>query len=373
MSPTDTGPTPDVWHLIAPAPFGGAESVVATLATSRQRAGRPTGVILLAPPGLHPFAERLSSAGVPVVRIPVRGRDYRRQALAVTEVIGDQPCVLHTHGYQGDVVGWWAARTTDAILVATNHGYVGGSLKNRTYEWIDRRVLRRFDAVIAVSTRNAERLLASGQPSSRLVVVPNGWSGSDSLPAREARRRLGLSDGLPVVGWVGRLSHEKGIDQLLEAVAACRDIAFRVVVVGDGPERAAAETYVAAQGLEDCVRFLGARPAAAAEASAFDVLAISSRSEGLPMVMLEAIGAGAAIVAFAVGGIPEVLDADSAWLVPPGDVQALADALRQAISAPDEAQRRLHAAQRVINEKLGAERWVQEVESVYDLARERRR
>jgi glycosyltransferase involved in cell wall biosynthesis len=374
MSTPRPSKAPDVWHLIAPAPFGGAESVVLALASSRVRAGRATGAMLLAPSGRSVLAERLESTGVAVVRIPVGRRDYGRQAKAVAAIVQRSTgAILHTHGYQGDVVGWRAARSAGVPIVATNHGYVGGDLKNRCYEWVDRWILRRFDAVVAVSDRNAQRLRNTGHPADRLTVVPNGWSPDVTLASSEARRRLGLDNSIRVVGWIGRLSREKGIDLLLESLEECRNCPVCVAIVGEGPERAAAEALVADRDLGHMVKFLGSRSDIASEASAFDVLAISSRTEGLPMAMLEATCAGAALVAFSVGGIPEFLTEDCAWLVPPGDTRQFGRALRQAITDHAEAQRRAAAARQVLASRLNAERWVEEIESVYESARARRR
>lgn len=365
--------TPDVWHLIAPAPFGGAETVVESLAAARVEQGRATGAILLAPDGPLPIAERLAAAGVQVERIRSAGRNYGAQVAGIVEVLRRHPALLHTHGYQADVLGVRAARAAKSVVLATNHGYAGGDLKNRFYEWLDRRALRRMSTVIAVSSRNAERLRAWGHPDERLVVIPNGWRPGPAMSREAARAALAVAPGANVIGWIGRISHEKGLDQLLDAVKLLPPRSAEIVIIGDGPSRAAAEAQAAALGIAESLRFVGARADAAALCAAFDVLAISSRTEGLPMVLLEATAAGVPIVSFAVGGIPEVLDASSAWLVTPGDATAMAESLRSALADAESRRARLEVARRLLDARLGAAQWVAAHEVIYDGLRARMR
>lgn len=363
---------PDVWHLIAPAPFGGAETVVETLASGRHSTGRSTGALLLGASDEHLLATQLRAAGVETHCIRTAPRAYVAQADAVRSQLrnGD---VLHTHGYQADVVGWLAARRgaprPRVALVSTNHGYAGGSLRNRIYEWIDRRVLRHVDTVIAVSEGNAAKLKARGHTGAPVVVVPNGWRPRPPADRAALRARFGLPLDEPLVGWIGRMSHEKGGDLLLAALTHASGV--RVALIGDGSERRALEAQASAAGVADRVHFVGAHPDAGAAAAALDVLVISSRTEGLPMVLLEAVGAGCPVVAFAVGGIPEVLSNDAGWLVPPTDVEALGRALEDATRDGAARASRAARARQVLDARFGLERWLAANESVYDTVRRR--
>jgi glycosyltransferase involved in cell wall biosynthesis len=167
------------------------------------------------------------------------------------------------------------------------------------------------------------------------------------------------------VGWVGRLSGEKGPDLLLDALARINRPDITTVLLGDGPDRAALERRVAEGVLRSSVRFVGGQVQAARLFSAFDVLAISSRTEGLPMVMLEAVAAHVPVVAFAVGGIPEVLDHATGWLAPPGDCDTLGRHLAAACDdIPGRSTRALEAARRSAD-LLATESWMEAVERVY--------
>jgi glycosyltransferase involved in cell wall biosynthesis len=268
--------------------------------------------------------------------------------------------------YRADFAAYLAARPLGLPLVATFHGRTGGSWRNRAYEWIDRRLLARFDAVACVSRSARDWLVRARVPVSRLRVVQNGYRPVPLLDRGAARERLGLDQGAFTAGWVGRLSPEKGPDLLIEAMALLRDEPVRVAVLGDGPERERLATLVRSHALApSAVRFNGLVLEAPAMFAAFDALVLSSRTEGLPMVLLEAMSAGVPIVAFAVGGIPEVLSNDTAWLVTPGDPRALAGALRDVAHSPAEAQRRAQAARRVFVDRFTDLRWVAEMEEVY--------
>ncbi|MFN9575865.1 MAG: glycosyltransferase, partial [Gemmatimonadota bacterium] len=139
------------------------------------------------------------------------------------------------------------------------------------------------------------------------------------------------------VGWVGRLSHEKGADLFVEAMMRCPRSDAIGVIVGDGPQRRDLQARV---GPGAAIRLVGSRPDIGQLMPAFDVLAISSRAEGTPMVLLEAMSARVPIASFAVGGIPELLPADAAWFAAPGDTAGLAASIAAALDFPTEAERR---------------------------------
>ncbi len=137
--------------------------------------------------------------------------------------------------------------------------------------------------------------------------------------------------------------------------------------MGDGPDRDALEARAAALGLADRVRFLGERADIDRLLPGMDVFVLSSREEGIPNALLEAMAAGRACVATAVGGTPEVLrDGETGWLVPPGSPGALADALEQALTRPGEARRRGEAARRAAREELSIEAMVRRHEEFYE-------
>ena len=129
------------------------------------------------------------------------------------------------------------------------------------------------------------------------------------------------------------------------------DFAVRVVLVGDGEERAALADYARSVGIDGRVIFAGYRQDAAAVMAAADVLAITSNKEGLPIVLLEAMAVGCPIVATAVGAIPRVLGPECAWIVPVDDEAALVRALRDALGESSSARARAAKAKSVFLER----------------------
>lgn len=365
-----------VLHVLDTQEFAGRESVVEKLAGGQLSAGHDVRVLAVVEEGAGdpPFLHAARGAEIPldVLRLPPRAYLEERKRL-VAACREHRPDVLHTHGYRPDVIGGSAAAAAGVPSVSTVHGFTGGGWKNRLYERLQRLCLRRFDAVVAVSAALAEELERSGVPPSRLHVIRNAWGGRDDfLPKPEARRELSVEEDAFLAGWVGRVSPEKGPDVLVDALERVRLSGVTVSVIGDGPERAPLSRRAEAlpEGRE--VRWHGSVPSAYRLFRAFDVFVLSSRSEGTPMVLLEAMAAGVPVVATSVGGVPDVVSRDEAYLVPPEDPDALADAVARVRDRPEEAARRVEAARRRLEAEFGPEAWVARYAGVYRSVRRSR-
>jgi glycosyltransferase involved in cell wall biosynthesis len=199
--------------------------------------------------------------------------------------------------------------------------------------------------VTAVSETVARTSVALGVPPGRVTVIPNGVDLTRFEVAPATRAELGLAEGVPVLGSVGCLELRKDHATLFDALErlAARGLVFQGMLVGEGRERTALERR--ASQLGRTVRFLGERRDVERLLPVMDVFVLSSREEGIPNALLEAMAAGRACVATAVGGTPEVLaDGRTGWLVPPADPEALAVALAEALENRAEATRRARAA-----------------------------
>jgi glycosyltransferase involved in cell wall biosynthesis len=319
-----------ILHVTAPGAVGGLERVVQTLTAGLRHAGHDARVAAVLDAGIDgtPFLAGLEAAGVPVVPIALAHRAYlseRQRLAALFRTLA--PDLIHTHGYRADVQAGAVARRLGFPTVATVHGFTGGGWKNRVYEALQRRSFRRFDAVVAVSRPLGERLRGDGVPSGRVHVVPNAAPPARGLLDRDAARRtLGLADGAFVAGWVGRLSHEKAPDLLIGALAHA-PARLEAVMIGDGPAGPAARRLAEECGVASRVRWAGAVADAGALFAAFDCFVLSSRTEGTPIVLFEAMAAGVPIVATAVGGVPDVISDQEALLVRPAEAGALGAAL----------------------------------------------
>lgn len=355
-------------HLLAPAPVGGLETVVSTLAQAQSRAGHRVVVAptLSAPGDGTAFVASLANQEVEVVPLSVSTRAYLREYALVRQLCRSRAAdVVHTHGYRSDIVGGLAGHRAGLPVVTTVHGFTGGSLKNRALESAQRFAFRHFDAVVAVSRPQADELRAGGVPAERLRMIPNALAAhSAPLDRATARRDLQLPDEGLIAGWVGRVSREKGVDVFIDALASVDDRVVRAAILGDGPERGAEEVRAAALA-PGRFQWLGAIPDAARYFAAFDVFVLSSRSEGLPMVLLEAMAACVPIVTTSVGGIPDLLSRAEATLVPPDDPAALALAIRAAFDNPAATMARARAAQLRQRSEFDVGPWSARYETVY--------
>jgi glycosyltransferase involved in cell wall biosynthesis len=355
-------------HVLAPAAFGGAESVVRGLVQGFSQRGVPVAVaLLLEGESAHPFEEALADCGAAVFPIRSPRRSYAREARALASVFERQrPSVIHTHGFRADIQGGRVARRLRLPRLSTVHGFTGGGARMKLYEWLQVRALTRFDAVVAVAQPIESRLLEGGVPRERLHLVRNAWCGrSACLDRARARAELDLPRDAFVVGWVGRLSREKGGDVLVEALGRLGGLPVVACVIGDGPERLVLERRARELGLADRVRWCGVRNDAGRLFSAFDAFILSSRTEGTPIVVLEAMQARVPVVATAVGGVPDILGPGEAWLVGTEDPGAIAAAVRELHAEPSIGAQRAEAAHRRLAVDFAAGPWLDAYQRIY--------
>ena len=245
--------------------------------------------------------------------------------------------IVHSHGYKSDFYAFLAKilPPKSIKLVATNHNWTGLAPTEKIYQWIDCKILRFFDGLIAVSDSVKQLMVESGIPSTRIEVIKNGVDVMDpsfSISRQEALHKIGLESNSLVIGNVARISFEKGNDLLLKAFSLLTENfpELRLVLVGDGPEydnlTALAKTLM----VDDKVLFLGNRSDARSLYKGFDVFVLPSRNEGLPMALLEAMAAEIPVVATRVGGVPKVIqDGVNGLLAQPENVADLAHKIEQ--------------------------------------------
>lgn len=358
-------------HLCAPAHVGGLERVVQGLSSGQLRRGHRVAVVAVVEPNTDTsaFMDPMQEAGVECIRVEVAGRAYLTELREVGRLLSSwRPDVLHTHGYRSDLLHGGHARRKGVATVTTLHGSSRMGGFSRVFEWIQEWALRRFDAVIAVSAPLVEVLRGRGVTADRIHEVPNAWTPPDRMiPRDEARRTLDAPMDRLLVGWVGRLIPIKGCDIFLEALARMEyDCGWVARIVGDGPERPRLEAMVRELGLSERVRFLGAVPDAARLFSALDLFVLSSRSEGTPMVLLEAMGAGVPVLATTVGGVPDLVEGGrSGWLVPPEAPADLALAIAEALASREARSARAERGSTHVRSKYDFDTWIRRHEEVY--------
>ncbi len=269
--------------------------------------------------------------------------------------------VLVTHGHKADLVGLAAARLTGIPIVAYARGWTGEDRRVRFYEGLDRTALRFMDRVVAVSGAKREELLSLGLCPAQVVTVANAVDVPERAPSRlDARLRLLQSFALPaqarLVAIAGRLSPEKAQSDFLRACSRLASVypQTHALVFGDGPERGRLETWCRDLGIGPRVTFCGHRSDFVELLPGLDLLVLSSLTEGLPNVVLEAFAMGVPVVATAVGGVPEIAqDGVTALLAPPAQPDKLASAMIEALSDKAASARRAKAARALVQEHYG--------------------
>ena len=350
-------------HVLAPSAWGGVESVVTALASLQQEAGHDVTVCaVLTDPGAGAFVSAVTNRGIRVVHENVAPRAYLRERRFVREVCRAVGAgIVHTHGYRADVVNSGLSRAFP--IVSTAHGFTGGGPRNRLYEFLQRRSYRRYDAVAAVSGPLASRL--TGIAARRLVTIVNGYGGHGPIVGRdEARSALCIAPQAPAVAWVGRLSYEKAADVMMEAVALL-DRPVDCYMAGDGPERSALQERAQQLGITDRVHWLGAVAGVGALLQAFDVIVLSSRTEGTPMILLEAMAAGVPVVSTAVGGVPDMIGPGEGVLVPSEVPEALAAGIQIVLDDPVSSMTRAAHARERLRTAYSGRAWAEKYLELY--------
>jgi glycosyltransferase involved in cell wall biosynthesis len=276
--------------------------------------------------------------------------------------------IVHTHMPVPAVAARLAFGAHGPAIVHTEHN-LWGRYRPAT-RWANRATYGRNDAVIAVS----DGVAASIKSRVPVDVVLHGVEAChvrrEPGARSAARASLGLGADEPVIGTVGNLTTKKDHETLLRAIALAREAvpAIRLVLVGSGPLDAEIHRHIAALGLDDSVILTGSRDDVPDLLPGFDVFALSSRFEGLPIALLEAMATGLACIATTVGGIPEVVtDGHDGLLVDPGDPAGLAAAVVALLDDPRRREELGHnAAERAGQFDLTTA--VRRIERVYDEA-----
>ena len=286
--------------------------------------------------------------------------------------------LVHAHMLIPD--GWAAASAGHAAgvpVVATAHGSADVLLTPYRSDGWRRTVVEaitEIDQIIAVSQAIADGVTTLAQPRHPIHVIPNGadpalFAGRDRDTDRAA---LGLPTDRPIALFVGHLTELKGVANLLDAFgvyAAHAQNSPRLVIVGHGPLEGALRARATELGLQESIRILGALPQkdVAAWMSACDVLVLPSRSEGLPTVICEAMVAGRAVIATAVGGTPELVENGvTGMLLAPNDTPAITRALSEVLDSPGRALAMGAAAHARAATSLTWDAVAAQIESVYD-------
>jgi glycosyltransferase involved in cell wall biosynthesis len=333
-----------VVQLMASPFFGGPERQMLGLAQALPADYRTTFLSFSERGLCRDMLKEVQRRGFDGIELQYNFPNIRR---AVQEVAGHlrrlEGDVVCCSGYKPDVIGWLAARQAGVPVVSVSHGWTGATMKVCLYEALDRLVLRWVDAVVCVSEGQAVKVRRTGARAENIHVIKNAVSLQQfGDPDSRYRRELEALFPTPprrIVGAAGRLSPEKGFEKLVEAAATVvkADPAVGFVIFGEGPLRGELTRSIARLNLSDHVVLPGFRADLEKVLPNFDLVALPSYTEGLPVIVLEALAARVPVVATAVGGVPEVIeDGVCGCLVPPGDAAALARCIAATLRDDDQ-------------------------------------
>ncbi|MFT0866631.1 glycosyltransferase family 4 protein [Pseudomonas sp. CAM1A] len=376
-----------ILHLLSSGGFYGAERML--LDHCQATPGRHRVLFLDAPAEL---VARFREAGVEC--------DTCRGLGAVLKVLGAQRGerpMVNSHNFKGQLFGWIGATLWRLPMVSTQHGFTPRSRKQRFYTWLSLQLCRTptVDTVVCVAESIARIHRDAGVPAAKLQVIPNGLpehtkddlqggvgagfvgaglprdtlsdltSPSRGKPAPTADPRH--CDKAPwLAAYVGRLSSEKGPDLFLDTlIPVCqRQPRVHAVMLGEGPEREALQQRIDAAGLGERITLPGFQRDMRAWMKRLDALVISSRTEGTPMILLEAMQDGVPVVAFGVGGIPDVIEhGHNGLLARPLATTELGEHLEALLQDPEQADELVARARQTQRQRYHlptlAQRWAQ--------------
>lgn len=351
--------------VVSTLDIGGQERLVVRMAHELRDRGLDVHVVALSPGGM--LRSELDPIPVhTVVRRPGYHPGLHVRLFRLFRRL--RPDVVHTHNAAPLIYAAPAAQLARVrCVIHTKHGEYGYGAREL---YLARAVSRScVDHFVAVSAKTARAASTDERPKKRaLCVVENGIPLGDFGPDPEIRRtvrdELGLPRDAKVIGAVGRLVDEKDYPLLVRAAGPLLSENARLVFVGDGPARERIETAVEPR-WRDFVSFTGARRDVQRLYRAFDVFASSSRTEGLPLALLEAMTSALPVVATAVGGVPDVVPPDAGILVPHGEPEALRAGIERLLSNETARTRMGECARAYATERFSEDRMMTKYLALY--------
>ena len=353
-----------------PTVTGGAERLAAVVAMKLDPA-RFESVLCASRQTDEPLLDReLEEAGIGVLAL---GRRSTLDLLAwrpLVSVLRDGVDVVHAHMFGSNVWGTVLGRLSGVpVVVAHEHtwSFQGRPLRR----FLDRELVARWaDVFVAVSDEDRRKMIeVEGVDPAKIRLIPNGIPSPANGAVTDVRAELGIESGVPVLGVVCELRAQKALEVLFEAAALllAEFPTLKVLVAGDGPERARLEEGARRLGVADTVLFLGIRRDVPAVLAAVDVAVLSSDYEGSPLSVMEYMAAAKPVVSTRVGGVPELVREDvHGLLVEPRDPEALAEAVTRLLRDPALAKRLGTEGRQRQQREFSLEAMVRRIEDLYE-------
>ena len=325
--------------------------------------------------------------GIEVVHVPQLHREISplHDPVSIRKLVEEirrvRPHILHTHtakaGAVGRVAALLAGDARPPVIVHTFHGHVlrgyFDPVRTQFFRETEKELAKHTTRLIAVGPQVRDDLVELGvAPPEKFTVIRLGIDLGTRVLADERRAELRRLFGVPedqfVIGWLGRMTSIKRVQDVIASFAALRrrGVEATLCLVGDGPDREPAERLAHELGVMRDVLFVGYQRDVAPYYEFLDTLVLTSANEGTPVVAIEALAAGKPVVSTRVGGVPDVVeDGEDGLLVEPQDVEGLADALER-LAADRDLRARFgeHGRKRVVP-RYRVERLVDDTDALY--------
>jgi glycosyltransferase involved in cell wall biosynthesis len=353
-----------------PTVTGGAERLAAVVAMKLDPARFESVLCASRQTDERLLDRELEEAGIGVLAL---GRRSTLDLLAwrpLVSLLRDGVDVVHTHMFGSNVWGTVLGRLSGVpVVIAHEHtwSFQGRPLRR----FLDRELVARWaDVFVAVSGEDRRKMIeVEGVDPAKIRLIPNGIASPANGAVADVRAELDIEPRVPVLGVVCELRAQKALEVLFEAAALllAEFPTLKVLVAGDGPERARLEEGARRLGVEDTVLFLGIRRDVPAVLAAVDVAVLSSDYEGSPLSVMEYMAAAKPVVSTRVGGVPELVKEDvHGLLVQPRDPKALAEAVARLLRDPALAKRLGAEGRKRQQREFSLEAMVRRIEDLYE-------
>lgn len=303
-----------VIHLICSSGFYGAERVVANLIQAFPEFQMQVLCMARESSDLTTFMAQVRKS--PTSKFQRIGNKLLPALKELRSLQRNNPTmIIHAHGYKEILVATLFKLLFRTPVIVTQHGFTNRNFKSKVYNWIDKACCRwgGVDTLIAVSEQSAAIYQQFGVADNKIIVLHNGIASGEKLNSASLKKAFTSQQGIPadnqLILFAGRLSAEKDPILFVKAIAAMRRNNSQItgIIAGDGPLSSQVRDTIRTLHLESHVKCLGFVSNIDQLIPAASILMLTSQSEGIPMVMLEAMAAGTPVVAAAVGGIPTVM------------------------------------------------------------------
>jgi L-malate glycosyltransferase len=360
-----------VAHLIDSLKVGGAQKLQVSFARAGRERDLEMSIISLANTSDTPVLEELAAIQVPIVTFPAKKLfNFERLSKLYRFCRENKFDVIQTHLCTANILGPLIGRACGIPVVATLHS---ASFDPRFYKrgryTLESRALR-HGATRVVGVGNVVAQANQARVGRRKIhVIPNAIVATERFSAEartQKRNELALQNAIIFIS-VGRLSLPKAYPDLLRAFAIvhARQSSARLLIVGTGQMQEEVTSLIQQLNLNDSVTLLGQRSDVPALLNAADVYVSSSHWEGLPVAILEAMSAGLPIASTSVGDIPKVVSSNSGILVPPRDIESLADAMIELACNPECRKQMSASAKDYVEKHHSPQIWIDQYISLY--------